>query len=302
MTTTPLLQTMDDQELIKTTLYFSQKERYYTKILLDHLMEIEDRRIHLKLGYESLFAYCTRELSYSEAEALTRIGAMRLLRKIPEAAEKIAQGQLTLTNASLLQGHLRRQEASLPEKKENSKEEELQLLAKCSNTSARKCKEMLEEIEQKARGEEEEDRTVTITLKVKQSVLKKIQEVKKERGVKSEAELIELLCKEELKREKKKQEKASEKETVLPPATTKRCFPEKMRKELLKRAGHQCCYISPLTGRRCEGTSELQADHVYPAAWGGETSIENGRMLCRGHNQLLARECFGDHKVDAKKT
>ncbi|HET9555072.1 MAG TPA: HNH endonuclease [Anaeromyxobacteraceae bacterium] len=35
-------------------------------------------------------------------------------------------------------------------------------------------------------------------------------------------------------------------------------------------------------------------DHVLPAARGGPSTIDNLRVLCRFHNDLAARQVFGE--------
>jgi hypothetical protein len=44
----------------------------------------------------------------------------------------------------------------------------------------------------------------------------------------------------------------------------------------------------------------LQLDHIEPWAALGASVAENIRILCRGHNLLHARNCFGAKHVAAK--
>jgi hypothetical protein len=53
--------------------------------LLAHLAECDERRLHLDLGFASLFAYCTKSLGFCEATAWRRITAARVCRRFPEA-------------------------------------------------------------------------------------------------------------------------------------------------------------------------------------------------------------------------
>ena len=71
--------------------------------MLEHLQEIENRKVYCDLGIESLFKYCTQVLKYSEAEASVRVNATRLIKAVPNAKEKIDKGELNLTNASAIQ-------------------------------------------------------------------------------------------------------------------------------------------------------------------------------------------------------
>jgi hypothetical protein len=64
-----------------------EKERATTLEILDSLQLIEQQRIHLALGYSSLFVFCTTELGYSESAASRRIRAARLINRFPEIRE-----------------------------------------------------------------------------------------------------------------------------------------------------------------------------------------------------------------------
>ena len=80
--------------------------------VLDHLREIDARRLYLRLGYSSLFDYTVRELHYTEAAAWRRIKAMRLCRETRGVRERLQDGSLNLSNAALLQNSFERWERS----------------------------------------------------------------------------------------------------------------------------------------------------------------------------------------------
>ena len=76
------------------------KEKFYTAKILANLAIIDGDKLYCELGYPTLHKYIVGELGYSDPEARVRTGAVRLMRKSDEAAEKIAEGSLTLTNAA----------------------------------------------------------------------------------------------------------------------------------------------------------------------------------------------------------
>ena len=80
--------------------------------VLGHLQEIEDRDLHLRRGFASLFDYAMRELGYSEAAAWRRIKTMRLCARTPGARARLEDGTLTLSAAAQLQHAFERQERS----------------------------------------------------------------------------------------------------------------------------------------------------------------------------------------------
>src|SRR6478735_1688006 len=74
--------------------------------ILAHLAELEDRKLHLKSGSESLFHYCTHVLGLSNSEAFHRITAARIARKFPIVFGLVEQRQLHLTAICLLRDYL----------------------------------------------------------------------------------------------------------------------------------------------------------------------------------------------------
>lgn len=71
-----------------------------------------------------------------------------------------------------------------------------------------------------------------------------------------------------------------------------RHIPAAIRRIVAARDGRQCTFVSA-DGTRCDERRDLQFDHIPPLACGGETSAGNLRLLCRAHNQHVARLAFG---------
>ena len=80
--------------------------------MLDHLREIDARRLHLRRGYSSLFDYAVRELGYTEASAWRRIKAMRLSADTRGVHGWLQDGSLNLSNAAQLQNAFERWDRS----------------------------------------------------------------------------------------------------------------------------------------------------------------------------------------------
>jgi 5-methylcytosine-specific restriction endonuclease McrA len=74
-------------------------------------------------------------------------------------------------------------------------------------------------------------------------------------------------------------------------------FPAHVRRAIHERAGGRCEFIFP-NGERCGETRRLELDHVEPKALGGKSTLENGRLGCRPHNDGAAREIFGNAWMD----
>jgi hypothetical protein len=78
-----------------------------------------------------------------------------------------------------------------------------------------------------------------------------------------------------------------------PSATRKRAHvPNPVLREIAERDGLQCTYRGE-NGHRCTARAFLQVHHEWPWARGGEETVENLRLLCASHNQLIAERDFG---------
>ncbi len=97
-----LLSGLSDRELLARVKSLVQKERAATLEILVHLNEVERRRLHLSLGYPSLFEYCTRHLGYSSSAAGRRIHAARCVRNFPEVYGLLEKNEVTLITISLV--------------------------------------------------------------------------------------------------------------------------------------------------------------------------------------------------------
>ena len=137
-----------DQNLIHDTKTLVAQERQVLSDFLHHLREIEIRKLFLKRGYPSLFAFMTQELGYSESAAGRRIQTMRLIKDIPEVEEKIKSGKISLSVASQMQGFFRQENIKRHAKRQNpiSPKEKLELVSRLAGTSSRKCEVKLAEI------------------------------------------------------------------------------------------------------------------------------------------------------------
>jgi len=63
---------------------------------------------------------------------------------------------------------------------------------------------------------------------------------------------------------------------------------------ILIRDGGQCTFVAP-DGTRCQCRKDLQVDHIKPFANHGPIDMSNLRLLCGGHNRLMAERTMGRH-------
>ena len=108
---------LSNKELLLQTKLLVQKERDIHIQILRHLAEIDSRKLFFKQGFFSLFDYAVRELGYSEGAAYRRIKAMKLCRELPETANRLQSGRLSLSAASQLQVFFEKQDKKIKKKK-----------------------------------------------------------------------------------------------------------------------------------------------------------------------------------------
>jgi len=87
-------------DIVKKLEVLAKVERRISVKILHHLMEMEKRRIHLDMGYASLFVFLTRHLKYSDGSAYRRIEAMKILRDVPDLGQRITVGAISVTVAA----------------------------------------------------------------------------------------------------------------------------------------------------------------------------------------------------------
>ena len=106
-------------KIFNQTKEWVEKERFYTVKILKNLMTIERDKLYSDLKLPSLHKYLVRELGYSDAEAVVRANAVRLMLKSKKAEDKIERGELTLSNAALAHQTLQTEKKSRQKSKGN---------------------------------------------------------------------------------------------------------------------------------------------------------------------------------------
>jgi 5-methylcytosine-specific restriction endonuclease McrA len=79
-----------------------------------------------------------------------------------------------------------------------------------------------------------------------------------------------------------------------------RHIPAAVKREVARRDGDQCTFVSA-SGHRCEERGYMEFDHVIPVARGGRSTVANLRLRCHAHNQHAADRVFGKGFMDEKR-
>src|SRR5271166_1417994 len=93
---------LSDAQLLESLKMVCGQGRVLLARLLAHLIEVEERRLHLESACPSMFQFCVRRLGMSEDEACRRIHIARLARRFPDLLVRIERGDLTLSTIALL--------------------------------------------------------------------------------------------------------------------------------------------------------------------------------------------------------
>lgn len=306
---------LSNESLIQTTSDLFRRERKGQVEILEHLQEIEARRLYLEKGYPNLYEMCIQEFRCSCGSAQRRIYAMRLMKEVPEVAAKIESGELNLTILSHAQRFFKAEQKEL---REYTPAEKYELLASFIGKSSREVERILTlanpAIARREHLQVLSPNEVKLTLVVSLALQEKIERL---RELTSHANpelklegLIESLVDRELRRFGIKAEpgespmEGGAAVQPVPPKVISRQIPKtgkrkpertlhvrsrryvspQLRREIFQRDG-SCAYVDPKTQRRCGSRYFLQVDHIRPLALGGKTERKNLRLLCGSHNR-----------------
>jgi hypothetical protein len=266
------------------------------------LVEVEERRLHLRAGYSSLYEYCRERLGLSEFEAYFRIGAARTGRKFPLVFRLLAERKVHLTTLHLLRDFL-------------TPDNHVELLEAASHKSKRQVGELLAQrfpradvaaslkplavFEPLSPGRYRLELTISGELKQK---LERARELLSHANPTGDWEVVleralDVLI-EHLQR-RRFATTASTRPASTPgvatkttpttaaPSTSRPHIANAVRRQVAIRDEQRCTYVSA-EGRRCGARGFLQLHHERPFALGGADTPDNLRLLCAAHNRLLA--------------
>ncbi|HSC88223.1 MAG TPA: HNH endonuclease signature motif containing protein [Polyangiaceae bacterium] len=266
---------------------------------------MERRRLHLRLGYASLYEYCVKVLRLSEDEAYRRMTCARLAARQPEIIAKLARGELSLTTVTMLKPHWSAESAE--ELLEMATGVSKRMLEKrlAARFPERPRPDAIERGRTRPTGAETWRLEVNVSETTKgllERALDLMMHTNPDRALEPVLEkALGLLV---AKLEKEKRAKAERpRPTTSSPAPARPCLssalarkvePQKRARPAIPRATvratyqrdeERCSFVAP-DGRRCEQRHFLEIDHRIPWARTHDHSPENLRVLCRAHNQL----------------
>jgi len=325
---------LSDEALLRGLSALVAQDRTTTAAMLAHIAEVDERRLYLPAGYDSMFSYCVGELSFSVDAAAKRIQAARTARRFPTIFEAVAEGRLHLSGVVLLAPHLVEQtaEALLAAASHKTKAEIERLIAARfprpdvfawvtphppASPAAPAGQHAPGHVEVQPSSCQLSARTVGERARVKPLSPQSydIQFTMSERAhdllcaaqallglpPRQVAQVVERAL--ELlvpQLEKRKYAATSNPRPGRSSSRNPRHIPAEVMRTVWERDGGQCTYVSE-SGHRCEATRRIEFDHVLEVARGGEATVEGLRLRCRAHNQYQAERTFGAEFMRRKR-
>jgi hypothetical protein len=102
---------LSDAELLHRLPLLVRAEKESTADVVEHLVEVERRRLYLEQACSSLNKYCEERLNYDEDGAFKRARASKVALQFPRALEELRSGTMHLTSLVLLAPHLTEENA-----------------------------------------------------------------------------------------------------------------------------------------------------------------------------------------------
>jgi 5-methylcytosine-specific restriction endonuclease McrA len=289
--------------------------------LLEHLGEVDARRLYLEQACSSMFTYCVRVLHFAEGVAYKRIQAARAARSHPEVLEALRRGDLHLTAVSLLVPKLDRENC-------------VELIGAARHKSADEIRRLLADREPRPSVATTVRRlpppavpTAPLPAPPRPEIPPARPAVTEPLGAQryrvqftADGETREQL--EELRAlmrhqfpdgdvgkilsraiavlltqiRKQKFAETSDPRLSRTAETSSRHIPARIRRAVWQRDAGRCTYRSA-EGRRCESREFVEFDHIDAWSRSREHSIEGITLRCRAHNQLRARTDFGEQHM-----
>ncbi len=284
--------------------------------VIEHLVEVERRRLYLAHAVSSLYRYCIERLGYAEDAALKRHRVARLVLRLPKVLDELRAGTIHLTGLFLLSNHLTEGNAET-------------LLAEARGQSRRQIEELIARSFPRpdvapsltllgaetdptwpgagssdvgARLEPLSPGRVRVEFTARAEFCDKLEQARRllSHAVPSGdlGELFERALDALLEKETRRRFGAGRPRKRRPLKEGSRHVPVEVQRAVWERDGAQCTFVDS-EGRRCSERHFLTIEHRHPFALGGPPTIDNLCLLCAAHNLASARDVYGEATIEA---
>ena len=323
---------LSDESLRRELSAAAAKESVSTAELVVHIAEFDHRKLYLPAAYPSMFAYCVGELKLSDQAAKKRIRVARAGHRCPAVFAALAEGRVHLSGLVALAAHLTPENADellLAATGKRSEDVELLLAerfprdqgspgnATCGGmtgslsaevsprtpdghgiaaTCPTECSPGNPPVRARVSPLSAESFAVQFTRSLAHDkqfrYLQTLLGHQVSRG--DIAEVYALAVNALIARMERVRYGACDKPRKAGNnlSSDPRYISTETKRSVWIRDGGQCTFVSE-TGRRCEACGDVQYDHIIAVAKGGQSTVENLRLRCHGHNQHAAEQTFG---------
>jgi 5-methylcytosine-specific restriction endonuclease McrA len=312
-----------------------QKERRQLVELLQHLAEVERRRLYLEMGHTSLFKLLRDGLGYSSSSAYRRMIGARLVVRYPVVAAYLRDGRLNLTQLGAIhpvitddtveaelaaavgqtEDYLRAMVAGRQGKPVETSSVRLLQVAPRLDLPLVAAPMVVAPAPSAAAGDRQEP---ALLLSSVEPAPPPVVEVHELRAVVSKAfiddfeavraalshqipdrnipEVLHECIRVALSVFRKRQVGTGRRVTHAPRAGSRK-VPAEVRAQVHARDGGSCAHVAD-DGQRCGSTYQVELHHVQPFATGGPATVDNIELRCRVHNQHHARQELGERHIN----
>jgi hypothetical protein len=336
----PELSLLSDMELLARVAAAVQTERKANADVVEHLTEVERRRLYLDQACSSLYAYCRERLGYSEDAALKRARVARLALRLPPVLDELRTGAIHLTGLFLLDRYLSDENAEglLAEARGKSRRELEEILAvRFPRSDAPPRIEALGTVplalgvdtsgerggsrreaasgpspwtscpgtgDFRPRVEPLSAQRYRIEFTASAALRAKIEQAQELTSHALPngdlAVLFERALDALIERELKRRVGTGKQRRAVRLGSGSRHVPLAVARQVRERDGNQCSFVDS-AGHRCSERRWLTLEHRHPFSLGGPTAVDNLCLLCKAHNEHAARQVFGDAFIASKR-
>lgn len=299
---------LTDKTLLNDTIEYAKKEKHYSALVIKCIAEVGKRKAFVTLGYRSLYEFCLKELKFSEAQAMRRIEAAKIVNEIPEVQEKLQSGAVNLTQLNAL--------TPLFKEKNYSPEEKKKIITQIEHLPTREVQKLVfaslgqeKQAQEKSRVVNSTQTELTVVLDEETfKMMKELRERMLHEGIKDYSQMIKKICEKELKSRQEKFPNKRLRVQVKESKASTRHIPTQIKRQVWNRALGVCEFMqtnstSPSAPKvKCAARFGLEFHHLTPYSLEQKHDPNNLQLLCKTHHDRQTYQWMGRAFVDFPKS